>query len=309
VTIFRLIGLCLLHRLPSIVRFHENRDVSLDLEGAAAHEGELEHHALVQLPFNEILQLEISRWTIDVPRLSPALDGLTIAHLSDLHFTERVGKAFFREVVEVCNRLDPDLVCITGDLIDRETCLEWIPDTFGKLRSRYGIYFVLGNHDLYVNVTQLRSLLEKNGLVDLGGRWLPIKIRGTPLALGGNERPWFTSEALDAPPPPNMTRIVLAHTPDQFAWARRKDVDLVLAGHTHGGQIRIPPLGAIFTPCVAGVRYISGLYYVPPTIMHISRGLSGDIPVRWNCRPEISLLTLRSLLPQRNESRITGRTL
>ena len=68
----------------------------------------------------------------------------------------------------------------------------------------------------------------------------------------------------------------------------------MLAGHTHGGQIRIPPLGAIFSPTTKGVKYISGVFYVPPTILHVTRGLSGDIPVRWNCPPEIAHLRLRA---------------
>ena len=68
----------------------------------------------------------------------------------------------------------------------------------------------------------------------------------------------------------------------------------MLAGHTHGGQIRIPPLGAIFSPTWRGVRYVSGIFYAPPTILHVTRGVSGDVPVRWNCPPEIALLRLRA---------------
>ena len=292
ITILRLIGLCILHRRPSIVRFHQRRRVAIDLLAVAQSPEELNHHVLTQLPFNEMLQLEISRWIIDAPRLPPALDGLTIAHLSDLHFTEHIGKAYFREIVRKCNELQPDLVCVTGDIVDCEACLNWIPDTLGRLQSRFGVYFVLGNHDLYVDTQKLRALLEQNGLTDLGGHWRRVEIRGEAVALGGNERPWFASDAIDQMPLPDAFRIALAHTPDQYDWARRNDVDLMLAGHTHGGQIRIPPFGAIFTPTIAGVRYISGLYFVQPTILHISRGLSGDIPVRWNCRPEITLLKL-----------------
>ena len=85
-------------------------------------------------------------------------------------------------------------------------------------------------------------------------------------------------------------RIALAHGPDQLRWARAWGADLMLAGHTHGGQIRIPPLGAIFSPTRHGVKYISGVFYSPPTILHVSRGVSGDIPVRWNCPPEIACL-------------------
>jgi uncharacterized protein len=168
----------------------------------------------------------------------------------------------------------------------------------GQLSARHGAYFILGNHDRSVDVVRLRRSLTHSGLIDLGGRWLQVELRGTPVVLAGNERPWIASSAdLQSCPPPapaGPLRIALAHTPDQFAWARANHIDLLLAGHTHGGQICIPPLGAIFTPTAQGVKYISGVFYRPPTILHVSRGISGDTPIRWNCRPEIAHLRLRA---------------
>jgi hypothetical protein len=142
-------------------------------------------------------------------------------------------------------------------------------------------------------------MLEQSGLIDLGGRQRQIEINGQPVLLMGNELPWITHEpatcgfAGAAPP----LRIVLAHTPDRLGWACAQDADLMLAGHTHGGQIRIPPLGAIFSPSAWGVRHISGIYYSPPTILHVTRGVSGDTPLRWNCPPEIARLKLLSVKP------------
>ena len=89
--------------------------------------------------------------------MPPALDGLSILHLADLHFTGRVGKAYFREMVRVCNELRPDLVCITGDLIDGPACLDWLADTLGQLVARHGVYYVFGNHDCCVDLDRLRS--------------------------------------------------------------------------------------------------------------------------------------------------------
>jgi predicted MPP superfamily phosphohydrolase len=89
-------------------------------------------------------------------------------------------------------------------------------------------------------------------------------------------------------------RIGLAHGPDQLAWAQSLEIDLLLVGHTHGGQIRIPPLGAIFSPTADGVKYVSGVFHLPPTILHVSRGISSQIPLRWNCRPEVAMLELRT---------------
>jgi uncharacterized protein len=310
VTVVRLVWMRLHQRRPSVVRYFGRRYAEINVPAAAASAHELFHHPLTRLPRNEVLRIEVMQWTLDVPRLPPALDGLSIVHFSDLHFTGLVSKAFFREAVRVCNELQPDLMCISGDIVDREACVDWIPDILGRLTARHGVYYVLGNHDRRVNVDRLRRTLTQSGLIVLGGRWLAVEINDTPVLMAGDERPWFpespgiavlgdrvaadgcgnAARAKDRP-----LRIVLAHTPDRLAWAREQEADLMLAGHTHGGQIRIPPLGAILSPSSEGVRHICGIYYRPPTILHVSRGLSGDIPLRWNCPPEIALLKLRSL--------------
>jgi uncharacterized protein len=297
VTLLRLVWLRWLQPTPSVVRFHRRRRIDIALDGDGSN-GDSKHHWLAHLPLNEALHLEVNQWVLDVPRLSPTLDGLSILHLSDLHLIDRISKAYFQEVVRVCNELQPDLACITGDIVDRTECIDWIPDTLGRLKTRHGVYFILGNHDRRVDTGRLRRMLEQSGLVDLGGRWLSIAIDGTSVALAGNEQPWFKGSGT-RPHSPGATAgrglvIALAHSPDQFAWARAQNADLLLAGHTHGGQIRIPLLGAILSPTAAGVRYISGVYYVAPTILHVTQGISSDIPLRWNCRPEIAHLRLRA---------------
>jgi predicted MPP superfamily phosphohydrolase len=87
-------------------------------------------------------------------------------------------------------------------------------------------------------------------------------------------------------------RILLSHSPDQLEWARRHDFDLVLAGHTHGGQIRFPLIGPIIAPSRFGGRYACGVFCEPPTLMHVSRGVSSMFPVRLRCPPELAKLTL-----------------
>ena len=100
------------------------------------------HHLLARLPLNEILRLDVTDWTLDVPRLAPALDGLSIVHLSDFHFTGRVGKAFFREVVRTSNELQPDLVALTGDLVDRRRASTGFPTRWaGSPRGTASISF------------------------------------------------------------------------------------------------------------------------------------------------------------------------
>ena len=293
---------CYLLRTPPVVRFHGRRPAKINLATADADENG--HHFLARLPLNEILRPEVSQWTLDVLRLVPALSGLTIVQLTDLHFTGRVGKAYFREVVRVSNELQPDLVALTGDIIDNLACLDWIADTLGRLTARHSVYFILGNHDHRTDeVARIRRTLERSGLIGLGTQEREIEINGHPVLLAGNERPWIDAcRVRETHQPDNAgdrrvsraLRIVLAHCPDQLGWARAWDADLMLAGHTHGGQIRIPPLGAIFSPTRHGVKYVSGVFYSPPTILHVSRGVSGDIPVRWNCPPEIACLRLQA---------------
>jgi len=286
-----------LHRPPDVLlRQHTRRAKFLapaDADGSPDHR----HHRLVYLPRNEILDMELTERHLEVPHLDPALDGLTIIHLSDLHLTGRVGKAFFRQVVHWTNELGQDLVAITGDVVDNSQCIDWIPDTLGRLRAPCGVYFVLGNHDVRADFRRIHRALVDCGLIALGGRWIEVPVGETSVVLAGNELPWIPPAA-DMRGAPGAAieegplRILLSHSPDQLPWARHHRFDLMLAGHTHGGQICFPLIGPILTPSRVGVRYASGVFHDPPTIMHVSRGVSGEFPVRWLCRPEINKLVL-----------------
>lgn len=254
---------------------------------------------MCRLPGNQSLKIHFHEEQLRIPRLPAAGDGLRIAHLSDLHMSGRIAKRFFNEVIDRVNDLQPDLIAVTGDLVENETCVDWIPDTLGRLRAPGGVYVVLGNHDLRVDQPRLQSTLAQTGMVHLGGTWQQVTVRGMPLVLAGNELPWYSPAANLAECPPRgesglPLRILLAHGPDQFAWARQHDVDLMLAGHNHGGQVRLPFLGPILAPSLSGVRYASGVFQSGPTVLHVSRGTSSKMPIRWNCPPEVALLVLRS---------------
>ena len=298
VTVVTWFGRRALRRPPAVLR-HDRRRLCRPLE--TAERAPAERHAydlLARLPGNQVLQLEIAERAVEVPRLAGPLDRLSIVHLSDFHFTGRVGRAYFEEVVRLANEFDPDLVAISGDLVDKSECIDWVPDTLGKLTSRYGSYFILGNHDVWVQTDRLRRTLAEAGLVDVGARWIEIRVRGERVILAGNELPWIVPAAdLEHAPPrsPNgPLRVALSHSPDQLAWARGHDVDLLLAGHTHGGQICLPLVGPLLSATRLGVKYSSGIYHVPPTIVHVTRGVSGRFPVRINCPSEITKLVLRT---------------
>jgi predicted MPP superfamily phosphohydrolase len=288
-------------RPPGLLRLHRRRRAEISPEKAAIHPEEHSHHYTAHLPGNQILQLDVAERAFDVPRLPPALDGLKILHLSDIHFTGKVGKAYFREVVRIGNELQPDLIALTGDYADDNACIGWIPETLGRLTAKYGVYFVLGNHDTYIDTRRVHETLNTCGPIDLGGQWLRVEIGGESIILAGNELPWIAPAADLSRCGPSSAeggpvRIVLSHSPDQICWARANGVDLMLCGHTHGGQIRFPLIGAILMPSFYGVKFDNGLFHVPPTILHVTRGVSGKQSLRWNCRPEIALLTLHSPL-------------
>ncbi|MCI0491932.1 MAG: metallophosphoesterase, partial [Planctomycetes bacterium] len=243
---------------------------------------------LSRLPGNQVLEIHLHEKELRIPRLTLVHDGLRIAHLSDLHMSGRIAKVYFEEVVEHVNQAQPDLIAITGDLVEHNKCIDWIPDTLGRLRAPAGVVYVLGNHDRRVDYQRLTGALAEAGLIHLGGRRHEATLRGAPLLLAGNELPWF-GPATDLQRIPTggeagiPLRILLAHSPDQFRWARERGVDLMLAGHNHGGQVCLPAIGPIVAPSLHGVRYAAGVFLAGNTVLHVSRGTSSLSPLRFNC--------------------------
>ncbi|MEM7312354.1 MAG: metallophosphoesterase [Planctomycetota bacterium] len=277
------------------------REQSLDVAGWKSR-------WLFRFPGNQSFELEINEKEIELPRLDDRLDGLSIAHLSDLHFSGRIVRGFFEEAIEHVNEMDADIVAITGDLVDYREYLSWIPPTLGRLRARHGVYVILGNHDCKQNLTQMRFLLNESGLISLSGRLHQIDVNGVRVVLAGNELPWIapTSDMSGCPTRDEVSqlRILLSHSPDQIEWARHFDFDLMLSGHTHGGQFRIPGIGPFICPSRLPLEYASGVLFDPPTVLHVTRGLSGLVPLRLNCRPELTRLVLRSPVTVKPEEQV-----
>lgn len=281
-------------------RLVANHTSSIDVIQELGHDpsGSIATKLAVRMPFNQVFDLWVHDKTLRLPRLPACLEGLSIAHLSDLHFTGRVSRSYYDLIVDKTNAMDADLVVISGDIIDKRKCFSWLEAVLGRLKSRHGVFFVLGNHDLRIRDEMgLRRELVRHGLIDLGGRAELREIRGYPVAFAGNELPWFAPAAdmWSLPlehPAGRPFRVVVSHSPDQYPWARFHDADLMLAGHTHGGQIRFPMIGPIFSPSRFGVRYAAGTFYEEPTLLHVSRGLSGTRPLRFNCPPELARLVL-----------------
>jgi hypothetical protein len=252
---------------------------------------------LSRVPGNQVLELHVHEKRLAIPRMRADCRELRIAHISDFHMSGRIAKEFFVHMVDQVNALEPDLVAITGDLVEREACLDWLPDTLGRLRAAGGVYFVLGNHDRHVDESRMVAILADLGLTHLGGTWQETTIADVPLVLAGNELPWYgpAADLADCPPRDSSglpLRVLLAHGPDQIDWAAAHDFDLMLAGHNHGGQVRLPWLGAILAPSRSGTRYASGAFRRGQTVLHVSRGTGSLFPFRWSCPPEIALLVL-----------------
>lgn len=265
----------------------------LDLQGTPLGYGK--HWRLARIPGNQLLQVEFNEITLRLPRLPGELDGLTIVHLSDLHFHGTPSREFFDRVfARVAAWGSPDLLCVTGDFVDTVRHMYWIKPLLGRLAARSGRLAVLGNHDYYCRPDGIRRELRRAGYTVLGNGWQQISVRGQPLIVVGNETPWFrpACSLVDAPREP--FRLCLSHTPDAIGWARRQGIDLMLAGHVHGGQVRIPGIGSLFVPSRYSRKYDGGVFDESPTTLHVSRGLSGREPLRLLCRPEVSRLTLRS---------------
>lgn len=261
-----------------------------------------------RLPGNQMFQVAIQRKHLQIRRLPRELDGLTIAHLSDLHLTGQLQRPYYEWLVEQTLAQKPDLIVLTGDILEKEACLSWVPSLFAPLRAPLGSFFVLGNHELRLpDVGRLREALVAAGWTDLGSRTEIRQHRGHALLFEGCEWPWHGVQPpwmrRGRPSPPihalgqggsPALNILLTHTPDVWLDARRAGFDLVLAGHNHGGQICLPLVGPLIVPSKFGFRYAGGLYEQPPAVLHVSRGLGSTHSVRFRCPPELAMLVLHA---------------
>lgn len=252
--------------------------------------------AMTWVPKNQILELEVNEKELVLDRLPESFDGWSIAHVSDFHLTGRMTQAFYEAIARLVSDLDCDCVVLSGDVIDKAHCLDWLEPVFGGMRARESRFFILGNHDRRIHDDRLvRERMVRAGWEDLSEGWRQTEREEARVLWAGNELPWYRSaEQLDRPVRGTQElRILVSHSPDQIVWAVDRDFDLVLAGHTHGGQIRPPVVGPIVSPSRFGPKFASGEFRVANTWMHVSRGVAGTHPIRWNCSPEITRLVLR----------------
>jgi predicted MPP superfamily phosphohydrolase len=245
----------------------------------------------------------IERVVIPIAGLPPQLDGLTIAQMSDIHAGLFMRESQMREYVEVANSLDPDIVALTGDFVaTKSSQVEPFIRAISTLKAKYGVYGILGNHDLFTNSGELiesgfahhgfKLLRGANEIIDVEGAMLNIigvdyiglnsKIRSVDDALRGIST--------------DGTTILLLHSPQLFPQAARIGIHLTLSGHTHGGQIALNFGDLILAPARLATMFIAGLFKIGNSHLYVNRGLgTTGPPIRIGAPPEITHITLKAV--------------
>lgn len=251
-------------------------------------------------------RLQRTRPRLHFPELPPLLEGLTIALITDIHAGAYTPRDMTARVVRLTMEASPDVIAITGDLAEDEGALEATLDELARLSAPLGVYVVPGNHD-YTAIGEERwhdAVARRRTLTDLTNRVRTVRVGDVDgehavLCIAGMDDLVAGRPRLDVLPPQDRRdfTILLAHQPDQAERARRgRDrVDLVLSGHTHGGQVRLPGIGAVFTAAERADLYEGGLRRRPWTQVYTSRGIgTTHLPIRFLSRPELPVLTLTS---------------
>ena len=240
-----------------------------------------------------------------LPELGKAFDGFKIAHVSDLHNAE-FGDAN-AELLELIAGAEPDIIAVTGDLIDsRHTDVDAAVRFIAGASAIAPVYYVTGNHESRLDFDAIEQLLTEAGAVVLRNEAVYIERGGSRLELAGIDDPAFIRTGESAPVraeaelegllDSDCCTVLLAHRPELIETYAGAGAELTLSGHAHGGQARLPLIGALYAPGQGFFPdYTSGLYEVGDTQMIVSRGLGNSlIPLRFNNRPELVLVTLRS---------------
>ena len=258
----------------------------------------------------ETRRLVVRQIAVPLPNLPAALAGLRIAHLSDPHCSDRATaeSVIHRAVMETL-RQGPDLVLITGDLARGSKCANAATEQLRELSAPHGVYTVLGNHDwdctlgsyLFgspgprMSLADWRQALAGTGIQLLANESRTIIVNGQTIAIVGIGDPSCGRDDLEtalAHIGPADLKILLAHSPDAIDLPQAPWADLLLAGHTHGGQWRLPGLGTLWAPVWRLRRRSAGLMRFGQSIVHVSCGLAAGTDARFLCPPEISILTL-----------------
>ena len=245
--------------------------------------------------------IEVTINKIPMKNLPSAFEGYKIAQITDLHMGSWLNRERLDEVVNMINAHRPDMVTITGDFItmgDIEPYATDLVESLSKLQATDGVFGVLGNHDHWSNVEITRKVLQEANIIELPNEHKVIEREGSQLIIAGLDDVWENQndiEKLVSGMPPNIPAVLMAHEPDIADEISQTGLfGLQISGHSHGGQIRLPFIGAPLLPRL-GRKYPDGSYQVKDMIQYTNRGIGMvDVPIRINCPREIALFTLHA---------------
>jgi len=242
---------------------------------------------------------EVVKVEINIPRLPTPFQGYRIVHISDIHYGQWISADRLMGVVGLINQQEPDIVAITGDFVSYSgENIEDLITALKGIRARDAALAVLGNHDYWLDVKRVRSILSESSIMELNNDVCTVTREGYALHIAGIDSVTVKKNQLDKmlqKLPPNGPAILLAHEPD-FAdiSAETKRFSLQLSGHSHGGQFVIPKFGTLFR----GDRfrkYPLGRYQVGEMVLYTNRGIGTNaFWIRINCAPEITVIDLQS---------------
>jgi predicted MPP superfamily phosphohydrolase len=236
---------------------------------------------------------------IAIAGLPASFDGYRIAQISDLHCGPFADRARVDGWVAQVNRLEADLVAVTGDLIaNGTTYVPVVAEALGHLRGRDGVFACMGNHDYFTEGEIMATALERAGLSLLRNRGVSVARGGGLLYVAGVDDTWTHRDDLDAAltdRPAGAPVLLLAHDPALFPAAAERGVALTLSGHTHGGQLGVPFFAKRFNLARSITRFTTGLYQKGTATLYVTRGLgTTGLPIRLFVPPEFTLITLRA---------------
>lgn len=248
---------------------------------------------------NEAESPVVEHIQIPISNLPTALDGFRIVQISDIHYYPYTTIELVNRAVEMANQLKPDLTVLTGDFVwhEAEAVFELMP-VLAQLNAKHGVFAGLGNHDLWTDIEVVTQAIKQESLPLLVNQGIPISVGKRTLYLASLDDGWSGKPVLSdamANYPDNAITVLLMHEPDLAPrYSSDKRIHLQLSGHSHGGQVRLPFYGPLVLPYLSW-KYPMGLYNVDGMWLYTNRGLgTTNVPLRVNCPPEITELTLVS---------------
>jgi predicted MPP superfamily phosphohydrolase len=262
--------------------------------------------ALIYVPmrvYKDTWTVRVKEAEVQIPNLPPELEGFRLVHIADVQADARTSGDKLQHYVDTVNGLTPDIVCFSGDLVTSGT--DYIATgarALAEMKARYGVYACIGDHDIFSNRAQVVNNLRANGVTVLDNAAVEIAVEGSRVSLTGvtnayADRPSDSElAAIEGRRQKGAVNLFLTHQPSEalVRYAQQQGYDLLLGGHTHGGQIVFPLPGFLLTGSSFETRYVTGFYDVGKMMVSINNGLGETLaPIRYHAPAEVTLIRLK----------------